>query len=142
MNVLQPLKGSLIFSIGPGTLASWLLLSLALKREALTGRALRDYRVAFTISGTEVMATHKSAEKRARRTTRRLAINRSRRSRATTSLTKVESAITAKDYKAATEALRSAQSELARAAGKGVVSKERYARKISRLSARVKALKK
>jgi small subunit ribosomal protein S20 len=88
------------------------------------------------------MATHKSAEKRARRTTRRLAINRSRRSRASTALTKVESAITAKDYKAATEALRTAQSELARATDKGVVAKARFQRKMSRLSARIKALKK
>jgi small subunit ribosomal protein S20 len=65
-----------------------------------------------------------------------------RERRASTSLTKVESAITAKDYKAATEALRTAQAELARATGKGVVSKARFQRKMSRLSARVKALKK
>lgn len=87
------------------------------------------------------MATHKSAEKRARRTLRRARINHARRSRTHSSIVKVESAITAKDYKGASEALRAAQSQLARAAGKGITSKQRMARKMSRLSARVRALK-
>ncbi|MBI3419836.1 MAG: 30S ribosomal protein S20 [Proteobacteria bacterium] len=87
------------------------------------------------------MATHKSAEKRARSTARKQVVNRARRTRAHSALVKVESAITAKDFKGAMAALRAAQSELARAAGKGIISKNRAARKMSRLSARIKALK-
>ena len=87
------------------------------------------------------MATHKSAEKRSRSTARRLLINRARRSRTHSALAKVESAIGAKDYKTAQEALKAAQSELARSAGKGVISKNRLSRKMARLSARIKALK-
>jgi small subunit ribosomal protein S20 len=87
------------------------------------------------------MATHKSAAKRARSTVRRTAVNRARRSRANSALAKVESAIAAKDYKGATEAMKNAQSELARSSSKGAMPKKRMSRTISRLSAKVKAIK-
>lgn len=87
------------------------------------------------------MATHKSAEKRARQTIVRTARNKARKARVHSATRKVEEAITKKDYKAAQEALRSAQPEIARAAGKGTLHKKRAARKLSRLSARVKKLK-
>lgn len=53
---------------------------------------------------------------------------------------KVEAAIAGGDKSQATEALRAAQPELQRAAGKGVIHSNTVARKLSRLSARVKAL--
>lgn len=87
------------------------------------------------------MATHKSAEKRARQTIVRTARNKARKSRIHTATRKVEEAVAKKDYKAAVEALRAAQPELAKAASKGTLPKKRASRKISRLSARVKKLK-
>jgi small subunit ribosomal protein S20 len=53
---------------------------------------------------------------------------------------KVEAAIAGGDRSAATDALRAAQPELQRAAGKGVVHANTVARKLSRLSARIKAI--
>lgn len=87
------------------------------------------------------MANHKSAAKRARQSVRRNAVNKARKSRVHTATRKVEEAIAKKDYKAAQEALRAAQPEMARAAGKGTLTKQRVARRMSRLSARVKKLK-
>ena len=87
------------------------------------------------------MANHKSSEKRARQTTRRTERNRVRKSRVGTALRKVNEAVDAKDYKGAMEALNVAQSELARAASRGALPKKRMARKMSRLSARVKKTK-
>jgi small subunit ribosomal protein S20 len=86
------------------------------------------------------MANHKSAEKRARQIERRSAVNRARTSRIKTFVKKVEAAIATGDKTAAAEALRTAQPELQRGVTKGVVHKNTAARKLSRLSARVKAL--
>lgn len=86
------------------------------------------------------MANHKSAEKRARQIERRSAVNRARTSRIKTFVKKVEAAIATGDKSAAAEALRSAQPELQRGVTKGVVHKNTASRKLSRLSARVKAL--
>jgi small subunit ribosomal protein S20 len=86
------------------------------------------------------MASHVSAAKRARQTTRRTAVNRMRASRVKTFIGNVEIAIKSGDKKAAQAALRRAQPELQRAAGKGVMHKKAMARKLSRLSARVKAI--
>ncbi|NVK13022.1 MAG: 30S ribosomal protein S20, partial [Rhodobacteraceae bacterium] len=55
-------------------------------------------------------------------------------------LRKVEEAIASGDKEAATAALRAAQPELMRGVTKGVYHKNTASRKISRLSARVKAL--
>ena len=86
------------------------------------------------------MANHKSAEKRARQIERRTAVNRARTSRIKTFVKKVETAIASGDKTAAAEALRNAQPEIQRGVTKGVVHKNTAARKLSRLSARVKAL--
>jgi len=88
------------------------------------------------------MAMHKSAKTRIRRNARRNAINTQRTSRARTYLRKVEEAISSGNYDAATKALKSAQPELHRAADKGIIHKKTASRKISRLSASVKKLKK
>ena len=86
------------------------------------------------------MATHVSAEKRIRQTARRTAINRARLSRIRTFLKKVEMAIAAGDRDAARAAFAAAQPELHRGAQKGVLHKNTVARRLSRLSARIKAL--
>lgn len=86
------------------------------------------------------MATHVSAAKRARQTIRRSAVNRMRTSRVKTFIGHVETAIKSGDKKAAQAALRQMQPELQRAADKGVMHKNTMARKLSRLSARVKAI--
>jgi small subunit ribosomal protein S20 len=86
------------------------------------------------------MANHKSAEKRIRQTERRTAVNRSRVSRIRTFVKKVEAAIASGDKEAAQSAFAAAQPELQSGVGKGVVHKNMVARKLSRLSHRIKAL--
>ena len=86
------------------------------------------------------MASHKSAEKRARQTERRTAANTARRSRVRGSITKGEEAITGGDTKAAAAALRDAQPEIQRGATKHIVTKNAAARRVSRLAARIKAM--
>ncbi|MFO7920426.1 30S ribosomal protein S20 [Rhodobacteraceae bacterium W635] len=86
------------------------------------------------------MANTPQSKKRARQNERRFAINKARRSRIRTYLRKVEEAIASGDQDAAKSALREAQPELMRGVSKGVLHKNTVARKISRLSARVKAL--
>ncbi len=86
------------------------------------------------------MANTASARKRIRQTARRTERNRARKSRVRTFIRKVEAAIAGGNKNEATTALRLAEPELQRAAGKGVVPKNTAARKISRLSARIKAL--
>ncbi|MCK0069401.1 MULTISPECIES: 30S ribosomal protein S20 [Kordiimonas] len=86
------------------------------------------------------MANTIQAKKRIRRNDRRAAINKSRVSRIRTFIRKVEDAITAGDKAAATEALKAAQPEIMRGVTKGVMHKKTASRKVSRLSARVKAI--
>jgi small subunit ribosomal protein S20 len=86
------------------------------------------------------MANTPQSKKRARQNERREGINKARRSRIRTFLRKVEEAITAGNQEVAAHALREAQPELARGITKGVLHKNTVARKMSRLSARVKAL--
>ncbi len=86
------------------------------------------------------MAHHKSAQKRIRQTEGRTEVNRARRSRIRTFVKKVELAIASGNGEAASAALKAAQPELDRGVSKGVVHKNTVARKLSRLSARVKAL--
>ena len=86
------------------------------------------------------MANTRSAKKMVRKIARRTEVNTARRSRVRTHIRKVEEAIAAGDKSAAQEALRLAQPEIMRAAGKGVMHKNTSARKVSRLSARVKAM--
>ena len=86
------------------------------------------------------MANHKSAEKRIRQTERRTLVNRNRVSRIRTFVKKVEAAIESGDKAAAAEAFRAAQPEMHRGVTKGVLQKNTVARKLSRLSGRIKAL--
>ncbi|MFZ5709213.1 MAG: 30S ribosomal protein S20 [Pseudomonadota bacterium] len=86
------------------------------------------------------MANTPQSKKRARQTEARYAVNKARRSRIRTFLRKVEEAIASGNAEAAVAALRDAQPELARGVTKGVIHKNTLARKMSRLSARVKAI--
>lgn len=86
------------------------------------------------------MANTPQAKKRARQNERRFAVNKARRSRIRTFLRKVEEAIASGDKEAAGAALREAQPELMRGVTKGVFHKNTIARKMSRLSSRVKAI--
>ena len=86
------------------------------------------------------MANTPQSKKRARQVERRTEVNKARRSRIRTFLRKVEEAIASGNPETAKEALRQAQPELARGASKGVMHKNTVARKMSRLSSRVKAL--
>ncbi|MFT4151998.1 MAG: 30S ribosomal protein S20 [Paracoccaceae bacterium] len=86
------------------------------------------------------MANTEQSKKRARQSEARYAVNKARRSRIRTFLRKVEEAIASGDAAAAAEALKNAQPELARGVSKGVLHKNTVARKMSRLSSRVKAV--
>ncbi len=88
------------------------------------------------------MANTSSARKAARVIARRTAINKSRRSRMRTIVTKVEEAIISGDAGRAREALRQAEPVIMRAAQKGVVHRNAASRKISRLAQRVAKLAK
>lgn len=87
------------------------------------------------------MANHASALKRIRRNDRRAVINGARRTRIRTFIKKVELALSAGDAATAEEALKNAQPEIQRGVAKGILHKNTAARKISRLSARIKAQK-
>ncbi len=86
------------------------------------------------------MANTPQSKKRARQNERRNEVNKARRSRIRTFLRKVEEAIASGSADTAVAALRAAEPELARGITKGVLHKNTVARKVSRLSARVKAL--
>ncbi len=86
------------------------------------------------------MANTKSAKKAARQAVRRTEINKSRRTRMRTVVRKAEEASVATDQKVALLALVAAESELMKAAQKGIVHKNTAARKISRLARRIKAI--
>lgn len=86
------------------------------------------------------MANTTSAKKAVRKIARRTAVNKSRRSRVRSFIRTVEAALASGDKQAAETALKAAQPELMRAASKGVIHKNTAARKVSRLSRRLKAL--
>jgi len=86
------------------------------------------------------MAHHKSAQKRISRNARRFAINHARKSRVRTFIKKVELAVAGGDKAAADAAFKVAQPEMMRGAQKGVFHKNTMSRKVSRLSAQIKAL--
>ena len=87
------------------------------------------------------MANTKSAKKATRVAARRTAINKDRTSRIRTFVRRVEEAIASGDQASAAAALQAAQPELMRGAQKGVLHKNTASRKVSRLAARVKAIK-
>lgn len=86
------------------------------------------------------MANTAQARKRIRQNETRNARNTARRSRVRTFIKTVEQAIAGGDKAAATAALVAAQPEMQRGTTKGVLHRNTVARKISRLSARIKAL--
>jgi small subunit ribosomal protein S20 len=86
------------------------------------------------------MANTTSAKKAIRKIAKRTAVNKSRVSRVRTNWRVVEEALAGGDQTAATKALRQAESETMRAAGRGVLHKNTASRKIARLTKRVKAL--
>ena len=86
------------------------------------------------------MAHHKSARKRIRRNAKREVINTARRNRIRTFVRKVEDAIRGGDKEQAAAALRAAQPEIHRGVSKGILHRNTAARRLSRLSARIKAL--
>jgi small subunit ribosomal protein S20 len=88
------------------------------------------------------MANTKSAAKAARQANKRQAINDARKSAVRTAVRKVEEAVAKGDLTAATAAMKSAEPQLRRAGGKGVVSKNAVSRKVSRLTKKIKAIAK
>ena len=86
------------------------------------------------------MANTPQAKKRIRRNDNRALINGARKSRIRGFVKKVETACTEGDKKAAAEALKVAQPEIAKGVSKGVIHKNTAARKMSRLSKRIAAL--
>jgi len=84
------------------------------------------------------MANHISAKTRIKRNEKAATKNASYLSRVRTLVKKVEKAILGGDKKVAQTELKTAESALAKAAGKGVIKKKNAARKTSRLSVRVK----
>jgi small subunit ribosomal protein S20 len=86
------------------------------------------------------MPSHKSAEKRVRKTARRTEVNKSRRSEVRSAVRKVEEALATGDKRAAETALKAAEPAIMRGVSKGVIHRNTGSRKVSRLTARVKAL--
>lgn len=86
------------------------------------------------------MANIASAQKRIRQTLKITARNKARKSRVHGAIRKVEEAVAAGNKDLALAAFRAAQPELQRAVGKGVLKANTVSRKISRLSAQVKAI--
>ena len=86
------------------------------------------------------MANSAQAKKRARQIERRTEVNKARRSRIRTYLKKVDEALDSGDKGIAQQALKVVQPELMRGVSKGIMHKNTASRKMSRLSARVKAL--
>jgi small subunit ribosomal protein S20 len=86
------------------------------------------------------MAQHKSAKKRIRRNERASTVNHARLSRIRTQVKELEAAIASGNKAAAQAAFKKVMPELMRGAAKGVVHKRTVARKLSRISARIKKI--
>jgi len=86
------------------------------------------------------MAHHKSAEKRIRQTEYRTGVNRMRVSEIRSAIKAVETAIEAGNKQTAQDQLRNAQPIIMSGVGKGVLKLATASRRVSRLSARVKAI--
>jgi len=86
------------------------------------------------------MAVSLSAKKRIRQTKRRTEVNIRRLNALRSSIRKVDAAITAGNKSAAEAALRVAEPQMMRGAGKGVVNRNTMSRKLSRLSRQIKRL--
>ena len=86
------------------------------------------------------MAVSLSAKKRIRQTKRRTEVNIRRLNALRSSIRKVEAAITAGNKSAAEAALRVAEPQMMRGAGKGAVNRNTMSRRLSRLSRQIKRL--
>lgn len=89
------------------------------------------------------MANHKSAEKCARQAEKRTLINKTRMSRIRTFVKRAEQSVAVKELtnpNESREALVKAESELMKGVRKGLFHRNTVARKISRLSQKLKAL--
>ncbi len=86
------------------------------------------------------MAQHKSAEKRNRQTIARTEVNRVRVGQIRTMIKSVEAAILSGDKTKAQTAFVAAKPVIMSGVNKGVLKKTTASRKVSRLSARVKAI--
>lgn len=86
------------------------------------------------------MAHHRSAKKRIRQTLKRTVVNRARMNRIRTYIKKVEQALASGDPAAARSALRSAEPEIRRGVGNGLLKLNTASRRISRLSRKVNQL--
>lgn len=80
------------------------------------------------------MATHKSAEKRARQSVRRAARNSQTKSAVRTFEKKIRAALAAGDAKGAAAMVGEYQSRMGKAAAKGVFHAKTAARKVARLA--------
>ena len=87
------------------------------------------------------MADHKSSKKRIIRNNKRNEINTNRISRIRTFVKKVENLIGGESKDNAQEALKIAMPELQKGVSKGLIHKNTAARKLSRLSKKIKNLK-
>ncbi len=86
------------------------------------------------------MANTKSAQKAVRKIATRTAQNKARRTQMRGQIRKVEEAIASGDQAVALAVLKATEPMIARTAQKGIVPKNTGARKISRLTQRVKAM--
>ena len=86
------------------------------------------------------MANHKSAEKRVRQTVVRTARNKSHMSTLRTAVKKVENAIASGDKKSAEACFKTVEPTLVKSAKKGLIHANTAARKIGRLSQKIKSL--
>ena len=87
------------------------------------------------------MADHKSSKKRIIRNNKRNEINTNRISRIRTFVKKVENEINSQEKDKANEAFKQAMPEIQRGVSKGLIHKNNAARKLSRLTGRIKAIK-
>ena len=88
------------------------------------------------------MANTKQAAKRARQSNKQRTANMALRTKYRTAVKKVQKAIAGGDAKAAQASLASEVGTIDRAAGRGLIHRNKAARQKSRLAARVKALAK
>ncbi len=86
------------------------------------------------------MANTSSAKKAIRKIARRTIVNGDRRTRMRTFIKRVETAIAAGDRSGAMDALKAAEPEIMRAAGRGLLPKNTASRKVSRLSQRIRVM--
>jgi small subunit ribosomal protein S20 len=86
------------------------------------------------------LATHKSAEKRARQSVRRTARNKAVLGTVRTTEKKLRAALASGDAKTAQDTLKAYMSKATKAASKGVIKAQQASRKVAQLSAHVAKL--